>query len=172
MCSKGDIRGFTLIELLVVLLILAMAAFVAVLAAPPLKSDAQKAAEQFSAVLALASDAAALSGAPARLVVTETGYAFERYDSPEWRTMQLGEAAGENRAPPGVYFEVNADAPYADNEQATRRRTFEDDGEERRIVPIDPAGFPTTIRADFVGDGRDRWRVLLTAEGAQSVERF
>ncbi|MEL7487569.1 MAG: prepilin-type N-terminal cleavage/methylation domain-containing protein [Pseudomonadota bacterium] len=164
-------RGFTLIELLVVLLILALAAFVAVLAAPPLKSDARVAAETFSASLSAAHDAAALSGAPTRIVIEERAYAIERYVSPEWRPLSVGRRPARIKSPQGVAFTLEAQSLYQDNDEKNRRRR-DNEQDARRFVVIDPAGFPVVLRADFDGGRRERWRVRQTAEGTVSVERY
>lgn len=83
--SRRKNAGFTLVEVLTALAILALAASVVVLNAPPPRSPAEKDAEAFAAQLQQALDASLLAGAPFRLEVSATGYDFQRFEDGDWR---------------------------------------------------------------------------------------
>ncbi|MEM9169865.1 MAG: GspH/FimT family pseudopilin [Pseudomonadota bacterium] len=156
--SAARERGLTLIELLVVMAIVGFAVGVVAMNAPPTRAPERDAAERFALLLARAHDAAAVSGRPMRLVVSDTSYAFEEYAPPAWAPARFGRLAAERDAPRGVRFSVEAAEPLGDNAARLAGggllsggvdRTDGDDAAQR--IVIDPAGPPRAFRATFKG---------------------
>ena len=81
--ASGE-AGFTLIEILVVMTILAIAAGIVAINAPPQRSAVRIAAENFAETIAEIDRLAAINGGTYRIVMTPTGYRFERRVASDW----------------------------------------------------------------------------------------
>ena len=83
--AQAQERGFTLVELLVVMTILGLACSVAALALPKPGNHVRREAERLAARIHVAQQQAVLQNRPVALVVTATGYAFERRTAGVWQ---------------------------------------------------------------------------------------
>lgn len=160
--SVGARPGVTLVEALVVLALIAIAASIAALNAPPPRSEAKEEAERFAARLDVAFSTALAGGAPVRLEVDPSGYAFKIYDGEAWRPPSR-DARLEGRRPKGVVVSVvSRDAAFS-NEKS------EDEGDEPIPILIDPLG-GDGVSVAFSTNGR-RWVTTLDRLGAVTVRR-
>ncbi|MBY0422046.1 MAG: GspH/FimT family pseudopilin [Parvularculaceae bacterium] len=154
-------RGVTLVEALVVLALIAFAASVAALNAPPPRGKAKEEAERFAARLDAAFSAALVAGAPVRLDVEKDGYAFKLYDGEKWAPPAADARLGARR-PKGVAIAVVSRDPAFANEER-------DDGKTPTPVLIDPLG-GDGVAVAFAADG-GRWIVAMDRQGAVTVKR-
>jgi general secretion pathway protein H len=111
-------RGFTLVELMVVLAVLALAATVVILTIPGNNARVTDEADRLAVRIAALRDLAIVEGRPMALVVSPSGYAFEKreqngwvalpgrgFDRHDWpRNVRLTEPAGA--APLRVTFDT------------------------------------------------------------------
>lgn len=160
-------KGLTLVELLVVLAILAFAAFVVVLNAPPMRPPAQEAAERFAARIRSALDTAVIDGAAYRLEAQPSEYRIVRYDGTAWTPVfrenlasgrkdvllraELAEAAVSNA------LALNGEAAAGRN---GKKETFE--------IPLDPFAGGPAVNVHFESRRGD-WTVAMTQDGTLSV---
>lgn len=145
-------RGVTLVELLVVMAILAFAASVIVLNAPPIRSPAKEEAERFAARLRAAWEDSVIEGDAAAVSLGESEYRVERFVSGKWAPAEAGRRFSERRMPQSVVMVATVDDPAAANE----RKAEDEDGPVRVI--LDPIGLTTPFRVEF-RDSRERWIV-------------
>lgn len=158
--------GLTLVELLVVLTILAFAASVVVLNAPPSRPPARDAAELFAARVQSALDAGVVQGAAYRLEVESSEYRIARYDGAQWAPV-----IRENAARDGFSFRVELAEAAADNSLALDGERQGGNGEEEWFVaPLDPVAGGSPFNAYFESRRGD-WTVAIGPEGAVKVAR-
>jgi general secretion pathway protein H len=86
--SRRLAAGFTLVELMVVLFLIGMAAATVVIALPRAGGDLGEQAARFAARAAALRDRAVVTGAPAGLWASATGYGFERYTAQGWEPLR------------------------------------------------------------------------------------
>lgn len=77
-------RGFTLVELMVVLAVLALAATVVILTIPGSNARVAGEADRLAVRIAALRDLAIVEGRPMALVISPSGYAFERRENTGW----------------------------------------------------------------------------------------
>lgn len=77
-------RGFTLVELMVVLAVLALAATVVVLTIPGSNARVSEEADRLAVRIAGLRDLAIVEGRPLAVVISPSGYAFERREADGW----------------------------------------------------------------------------------------
>jgi general secretion pathway protein H len=139
---QGRGNGFTLVELLVVLTIVGLMSAAVVLAMPDGRGSLIAEAERFAARAEAARERAVMDGRPVAILVTRTGYGFERREKGEWKRIgetpstgyawsagtRAGMAAGERRV---VFDAAGMSEPL---------RLLLVRGEEQVLVNIDPGG--------------------------------
>lgn len=166
---KGEAHaesGLTLVELLVVLTILAFAASVVILNAPPSRPPARDAAERFAVRIQSALDAAVVEGGAWRLEVQSSEYRIARYDGAQWTSV-----VRENAARDGFSFRVELAEAAADNSLALDGERQGENGEEEWFVaPLDPFAGGLDVNAHFESRRGD-WTVAIGPEGAVKVTR-
>lgn len=79
--------GFTLVELMVVLAVLALAATVVMLSLPGSEARAASEADRLAARIAAVRDLAIVEGRPVAVVISPSGYAFERRSAAGWESI-------------------------------------------------------------------------------------
>lgn len=159
--------GLTLLELLVVVAILALATTVAVFNAPPARSGAKAEAERFAARLVAGIEEAVMSGAPARVRMNPTGYAFERYDGEDWLEAGEGRLRPGRSLPANIVMSATAKEDSAKANDAGRAST---DGQKTQWMSLDPIGVTDAYDVVF-SDGRQSWTVSIDAAGKVRVSR-
>lgn len=158
--------GLTLLELLVVLAILALAASVVVLNAPPAADGARVEAERFAARVDAAMAFSLATGAPVRLAATPADYRFERYAKGQWTVLEAEGPPGPRALSREVVLAVETqDAAFAN---AAPAEAGED--EMRRYLILDPAGIGDAFAVVF-SDGEQTWRVEIDHAGKITVAR-
>lgn len=80
-------RGFTLVELMVVLAVLALAATVVLLTMPGGNARVADESDRLAARMAALRDLAIVEGRPMALVISPSGYAFERRSAAGWEPL-------------------------------------------------------------------------------------
>lgn len=147
--------GVTLVELLVVMAILALAASIVIVNAPPRQSVAQRAAQDFANAFRESIDAAIVNGAVRRLEITSASWRVTQFEDAAWRG--LTEAADADGRP--VVFTVDIEPLAASNLLAlTGQRPQPAERDAPTLIGVDPfGGMPQfTLRAD---DGETTWAV-------------
>ena len=101
--QRPDARsaGFTLVELMVVLAVLALAATVVVLTIPGSNARVTEEADRLAVRIAGLRDLAIVEGRPMAVVVSPSGYAFERREAAGWSDLP-GRAYARHDWPAGV----------------------------------------------------------------------
>ena len=94
-------RGFTLVELMVVLAVLALAATVVVLTIPGSNARVTEEADRLAVRIASLRDLAIVEGRPLAVVVSPSGYAFERREADGWSALP-GRAYARRDWPAGI----------------------------------------------------------------------
>jgi general secretion pathway protein H len=157
-------RGITLVELLVVMAILAFAAALVVLNAPPMRNLAKEEAERFAARTEAAYQDALIDGAAISLAVSAEGYRVERFVGGKWELEAKARRFSERRMPDGVALIAAIDDPAAAN-----RKADEEEETPARII-LDPIGLTTPFSVEF-RDGKERWTVRKAQDETINVER-
>ncbi len=147
-------RGVTLIELLVVMAILALAASVIVLNAPPARSLAKEESERFAARLGAAWEDSVIQGKAMSVAVGARGYRIERYVGGQWKEEVSGRRFASRTVPEGVVLLATVEDPAAGNEKKTADA---EEVRETRII-LDPIGLTTPFKVEF-RDRRESWIV-------------
>lgn len=162
----GAQAGLTLVELLVVLTILAFAAFVVVLNAPPSRPPARDAAERFAARLQAALDAAVIEGAAYRLEVEAVEYRIARYEGERWTPVFHENLAATD----GVLFRAELAEAAASNALALNGEDEArgDSGERSLDIPLDPFAGGLALNAYFESRRGD-WGVAMAPDGTLTV---
>lgn len=101
-------RGFTLVELMVVLAVLALAATVVVLTIPGSNARVSNEADRLAVRIASLRDLAIVEGRPMAVVVSPSGYAFERHGADGWSALP-GRAYARRDWPTGIRLTQPAD---------------------------------------------------------------
>jgi general secretion pathway protein H len=99
--SRRAESGFTLVELMVVLALLALATTAVIITMPASGSAAQAEADRLALRVAALRDLAIVEGRPAALVVSPSGYAFERQTEAGWEPLS-GRGFARRDWPAGV----------------------------------------------------------------------
>lgn len=165
--GKDGQIGLTLVELLVVLTILALAASVVVLNAPPSRPQARDAAERFAARLQSSFDAAVVDGTAYRLEIRPSEYRLAQYRNNEWRPVYRETVAGgdDDIILRAEIKDASADNALALNGGAMQR---EDKDKTSFDIPLDPfAGVPSA--EIHFESRRGDWTVAMAADGTISV---
>ena len=163
--SAARQSGLTLVELLVVMAILAFAASLVALNAPPLRSPAKEEAERFAARARAAWEDSVIDGRAASIAIETDAYRIERFDGDAWRLENAGRRFAERRMPDGVAMLAEAFDPAAANEA----RADDDEAKPVRIV-LEPIGVTGPFKVEF-RDGRERWIVRNLADETITVAR-
>ena len=138
---KRASAGFTLVEVLVVMIIIALAAGVAVLNAPPPPGKARAAADKFAAKLTIAADTAIMSNAMIGVEVDEAAATFYRYFRGEWEPVDSAAFAG------GVNVDFEFETATKHNEK--KRERSEDAKGPAPTIFFSPTGEATPFKAAF-----------------------
>lgn len=136
--------------------ILAFAASVIVLNAPPARSRAKEEAERFAARVSAAWEDSVIEGRTASVALAEGAYRIERFSGGEWRAEAGGRRFSERRMPPEVLIIAAVEDPAVKN--ARMSRDEEDDEARPTRIVLDPIGLTTPFRVEF-RDRRERWVV-------------
>ncbi|MCB2098659.1 MAG: GspH/FimT family pseudopilin [Parvularculaceae bacterium] len=170
--AKRRQRGLTLVELLVVIVIIALAASVVMLNAPPSRPDVRDDAERFAARLMLAFDEAVAADRVLRLDFDAAGYEFAQLDEGDWKPVDdiaaLARHAFHRRTSALIEVEdaanANAFALGDDVDQENEEET--DDG--LSTIILDPLGAQIPFRVKFSSaDGV--WTVVVDETAKVSV---
>lgn len=159
-------RGVTLIETLVVLSLIALLAAVAVVNAPPPRSDAREEADRLAARLNAAYTSALASGLPIRLDVSPGGYVFMTYADGKWGAAPTALKLPARSFKGGVAASVTATDPAFLN-IAERNKQKPDDGVRTAVIDALAADGVSVAFSDRAG----RWLVTLDRLGAVKVAR-
>jgi general secretion pathway protein H len=135
-------RGFTLVEMMVVLAVLALAATLVLLTAPSGGSRVQGEADRLAARIAALRDLAIVEGRPMAIVVSPSGYAFERRMAAGWEIL------------PGRGFNRHDWAPPVRLQAAAPTR-----------IAFDPIGMTSAPATLALTDGESVARVALATTG-------
>jgi general secretion pathway protein H len=138
-------RGFTLVELMVVLAVLALAATVVILTMPGNTARVSNEADRLAARIAALRDLAIVEGRPMALVISPSGYGFERRANAGWEGLP-GRGFARHDWPPEV------------------RLTQPAGGELLRIA-FDPVGMTGARTALAIGDGEVTAKITVAATG-------
>jgi general secretion pathway protein H len=138
-------RGFTLVELMVVLAVLALAATVVILTIPGSNARVVAEADRLAVRIAALRDLAIVEGRPMALVISPSGYGFERREAGGWAVLP-GRGFARHNWPRGV------------------RLTDPADGAPLRIA-FDPVGMTSARTALTIGDGAVSARLTVSATG-------
>jgi general secretion pathway protein H len=138
-------RGFTLVELMVVLAVLALAATVVILTIPGSNARVADEADRLAVRIAALRDLAIVEGRPMALVVSPSGYAFERREAGGWSALP-GRGYDRHDWPRGV------------------RLTAPAGGAPLRIA-FDTVGMTSARTALAIGDGEVTARLTVSATG-------
>lgn len=153
--------------MLVAISVLALAATIVAVNAPPQRSSAQIEAERFAARLQLALETAVLSGAPMRLDIDEAGYVFSQYRDGEWAPSERRALAGERFLSP-VAIDADALDPAYQNEKFLNTAFAEEEEKTHRIL-LDPLGAAAPFSVVIGGVGG--FVVSLNAHGGVEVAK-
>ena len=137
--------GFTLVELMVVLAVLALAATVVVMTMPGSSAQVTAEADRLAVRIAALRDLAIVEGRPMAIVVSASGYGFERRASTGWESLP-GRGFARRDWPLGV------------------RLTQPTNGAPLRIA-FDPIGMTSARTALAISDGDVTARLSVGATG-------
>ena len=138
-------RGFTLVELMVVLAVLALAATVVILTIPGSNARVAEEADRLAVRIAALRDLAIVEGRPMALVVSPSGYAFERREAGGWMALP-GKGFDQHDWPSGVRLtEPGNNAPVR--------------------IAFDTIGMTSARTALAIGDGEVTARLTVSATG-------
>jgi general secretion pathway protein H len=137
--------GFTLVELMVVLAVLALAATIVILTIPGSNARVHDEADRLAVRIASLRDLAIVEGRPMALVVSPSGYGFERREVGGWAVLP-GRGFARHNWPRGV------------------RLTDPADGAPLRIA-FDPVGMTSARTVLTIGDSAVSARLTVSATG-------
>ena len=145
--TRPDARpsGFTLVELMVVLAVLALTATVVILTIPGSNARVTEEADRLAVRIASLRDLAIVEGRPMALVISPSGYAFERREAAGWADLP-GRGFDRHDWPRGV------------------RLTEPADGAPLRIA-FDPVGLTSARTELAIGDGDVTARLSVSTTG-------
>ncbi len=144
--------GASLVEAMMALLIVSLVVGVVMLLAPGTDRHVRLSAEQLAARITLAGEESVIVNRPLSLIVTDSGYGFERLEDNGW-------FPAEQRSPLG-FRAWDADLQVR----------VEPAAEDSRVARFDPLGGASA--ADIILDqGGSRWRVRLNEAGEVDVAR-
>ena len=138
-------RGFTLVELMVVLAVLALAATVVIMTIPGSNARVANEADRLAVRIAALRDLAIVEGRPMALVLSPSGYAFERREAGGWSALP-GRGYDRHDWPRGV------------------RMTEPAGGAPLRIA-FDTVGMTSARTTLAIGDGETNARISVSATG-------
>ncbi|WDI31247.1 type II secretion system minor pseudopilin GspH [Hyphococcus flavus] len=139
-------RGLTLVELLVVLAIIAMAASVVVLNAPPPARAVDDASEKLAARIDFAAAYSVTAGVTLGLEYSESGYRFLTYRRGEWSELTDPEFAAQS-FPADIAVAFAEEAPAKKNERDEQRE--EDEDKPNPAIRFTPTGETTPLEVRF-----------------------
>jgi general secretion pathway protein H len=138
-------RGFTLVELMVVLAVLALAATVVILTIPGSNARVAQEADRLAVRIASLRDLAIVEGRPMALVVSPSGYAFERREASGWTALP-GRGYARHDWPTGIRLSQPAGA-------APLRVTFDTIGMTSARTSLSISDDETTARISVSATG-------------------
>jgi len=137
--------GFTLVELMVVLAVLALAATVVILSIPSGSARITDEADRLAARIAALRDLAIIEGRPMAIVISPSGYGFERRARAGWELLP-GRGFTRHDWPSGVrLIQPARGAPLR--------------------IAFDPVGMTSARTILAIGDGVVTARLTVTATG-------
>lgn len=157
--------GITLVELLVVMAILAFAAALIVLNAPPSHALAKEEAERFAARTRAAWEECVVKGATASIAISDRDYRVERFVGGKWEPSDDARRFAERRMPDSVAMIAALEDPASKNEKPKQGEK-----EQPMRIILDPIGSTTPFRVEF-RDGRERWVVRNLGDETIVVQR-
>ena len=164
-------RGVTLIELLVVMTILAFAASIVVINAPPSRPSDKRDAERFAAKVAAAFEHSLFTGQRYRLEYAAGEYRFQTYRGGEWSGQGLPDFMTGQRLDQNTRLTITAEnETYPNYEAITGARAPLEEDEEVVVIDLDPLGGASPFVARFARGPRG-WLVEVAADGAIEVSR-
>lgn len=147
--------------------ILALAATIVIVNAPPARSAPRDAAGEFAQMLRGAVDDAIITGRVLRLEIEPAGWRLVRFADGAW----VNDAASDEDKLRGTLISVDLNDPAQSNLQAlTGEREARTDRDAPVIIPIDPFGGAMEFEIVFQ-EGRDRWAVRQNANGVIEMVR-
>ncbi|MBI1338674.1 type II secretion system protein GspH [bacterium] len=148
-------RGFTLIEVMTALMVVALAASLAVLAAPGPDRTLRDAARGMGARILQAGDEAIIRNRSIALVASAEGYGFEQLSDGRWAPLVGSTPLSFVAWPEQVSARLEGDL---------------ETGTDRRVLSVfDPIGGMSPMRVELTRD-RSRWEVRVDASGAVHVQ--
>ncbi len=144
--------------------ILALAATIVLVNAPPRQSDARVAAGDFANALIAALDNAVVGGGVHRLEVKPTDWRIAELEDQDWNDFRRG-GEGDMR----ITLETE-EAAKSNVTALTGERAEQGDRDAPTIVSIDPFGDAPAFLLRF-SDGRESWVVRHGETGAVRTER-
>ncbi|MEM8772953.1 MAG: prepilin-type N-terminal cleavage/methylation domain-containing protein [Pseudomonadota bacterium] len=165
--------GLTLIELLVVMTILALAATIVIMNAPPARDPMRAVATSFANDVRAAIDDAVISGAGVRFEFEPSAYYIARFQDGEWkRVAQTTNNAAQKAISEGdLLIRIEIDDPAKSNAAGLSGGTApRQKKSEPTIVPIDPYGDMPSFTATFQR-GRSVWSVRRAGNARIEVRR-
>lgn len=145
--------------------ILALAATIVIINAPPQQSTARTGADEFSIALQNADDGAIVAGGVHRLEISAEKWRIARFENREWAPYW------ESTAADGLTLTVDVEEIAQSNLSALTGER----GEKRKrnapvIIAIDPFGDAPPFALQFRGD-RESWSVQRLADGDIKMAR-
>lgn len=147
--------------------ILAFAASIVALNAPPPRSLAKAEAERFAVRVRAAFEDSVLDGAVARIAIGPDAYHVEKLVANEWKLDIRPRRFTERRMPAGVAVVATLRDPAAANEP---QEETDAEADEPVSIVIDPIGTTTPFEVEFT-DAKGRWRVINAGDGTITVAR-
>lgn len=145
--------------------ILALAATIVIINAPPRQSAARTAALEFGDALRIADDQAIVAGGVHRLEISNGNWRITRLENEEWTLYR--EAASAD----GMTLSVDVEEIAKSNLSAlTGERGEKRDRNAPTIVAVDPFGDAPAFELRFRGD-RESWSVRRSASGEIKMVR-
>jgi general secretion pathway protein H len=163
--NVGAQRGLTLIELLVVMGILALAATIVIVNAPPARSQARTAADDFAQTLRGAIDTAIINGGSYRLEVLPATWRLAKLSDGEWTA--IAELPEDEKGDILLRIEIE-EAAQSNALGLYGKRPDRRDREEPVTVPLDPFGGAHPFDLYFQKN-REVWRVSAAEDGTVEV---
>lgn len=159
-------RGVTLVELLVVMVILALAATIVIINAPPSRSAPREAAGDFAQAFRAAIDEAVISGRVFRMEIEPARWRLMRLDDGEW----VEDAGGDGELD-DILLRIDVEEAAKSNREAiTGARPERRDRDAPVIVPVDPFGATPAFDLSFQR-GREVWTFTHRANGDVELAR-